>query len=74
MITQNVPLRRGVGWGAGGRKGFAESSSGIRGRELKSTRSRSRYSIHNLNMVTTTKLHPLQGRGDTGRISVCNIQ
>ena len=25
--------------------------------------------IHKLNMVTTTKLHPLQGRGDTRRIS-----
>ena len=42
----------------GGGKGFAESRSGIRGRELKPTR----HSIHKLNMDTTTKLHPLQGR------------
>ena len=47
--------RRGEG------KGFAEPSSGIMGRGLKSTR----HSIHKLNIVTTTKLHPLQGRGDT---------
>ena len=50
----------GGGGGGGEGKGFAEPSSGITGRELKSTR----HSIHKLNMVNTTNLHPLQGRGD----------
>ena len=45
--------------GGGEGRGFTEPSCGIRGRGLKST------SIHNLNMVSTTELHPLQGRGDT---------
>ena len=47
-----------VGHEGGGEegKGLGEPSVGIRGQELKSTR----HSIHILNMVTTTKLHPLQ--------------
>ena len=64
ILKTDVSLRA-----SGGREGIAEPSSGSRGRELKSTR----HSIHMLDMVTTTKLHPLQGRWDIRRISVCNI-